>query len=353
MAHRTLGPLIFIVAFVVLGALGNRLQSYALPDYVHCAYDLAHVNRPAADVLIVGNSRSGRAIDAAYVERNLREKINRAITVERMSVTRADIAQFNILSRHYTRTRGFPKYVILQLMYNRFPDEQNQIGLPIHKSGSIAYGNIDDLRELQNSQYLNEEGALLPSQIKKGYRVFLAVMVEKVIAQVYAGLYYPSRLLLGKVDFPRCTEDMRRRQSDAWLYGNIPDVVPIEAPSNEVAGSESWRKASGKYLQIDPNAEFRAFENDQMHRLIELFEEGGSEVILTIFPHVSEPMDANIRSEIANEFPDQKFIDIVTPFQEEVGDQEIKYYLDIEHVNVFGAAVLSRHLTEHLSRTVR
>lgn len=64
-------------------------------------------------------------------------------------------------------------------------------------------------------------------------------------------------------------------------------------------------------------------------------------------------MHSVTKAEFEAAFPDNRFIDLMTPFHEAVGENELGHFRDLDHVNPAGALILSRQLADDLSREIQ
>jgi hypothetical protein len=351
MARKPIGPLLVIAALAAMGYAGARAETYEVQPHVHCNFHLARLKQPAADILFVGNSRAGSAIDPVYVSERIERQIGRKLTIDRLSLPSTTPTPLNIVTREYLRERGHPAYAVVQLAYNRYPDKQHLVDLPVHDLRSIAFGRMDDLADLQSGAVLNDAGARLPRWLEKGYQSLPAVAMTKVTTSIYAAMRYPIRAKAGGI--PDCTGKPGLRQLPFWQYGDLSDsgTYPDERPSG--GDLAEWKKEIAGFVPVDPAAPERTFENHQLHRLIADLQAGGARVFVTFYPTLSEPLPAATVAKFRTEFPEAEFIDVVAPFRAAAGPDESGKYRDGKHVNRPGALLVSRAMADRLAERLK
>lgn len=350
MAGRRLGPIAFIAALAGLYIAGDRLENYGFAPNIGCAYDLARLDRPAPDLLFLGNSRTGAAIDPVYVARRIDGRGRNRPTVERIAMTSPDTAAATVLARTYLSHRGAPDVVVLQLMYERDLDDLRKIGTPIHAPRSIAYGGLADLYHVQASARLSPVEHGLPRWLQPGYRPFAGVMLDKAITNIYSALEAPDRWLSGEAH--RCDGDRLFGQSLLWVYDENWSAGPVTPKPASPSSVATWLRTVSEYVPIDPADPVRQFENHQLHELIELFERHGSKVLLMHFPTFGQPIPDEGVSALAAEFSDNRLIDISGYFAKVTAGNEAGYFRDEDHVNHAGAILISRFLADVLTAMI-
>ena len=346
MARRSLIPIGILAAMGALAFAGAQARTYELPPHVECNYRLARSGDAPADILFIGNSRSGAAIDPKFVSDRLSEQVGRAVRAERIALTRPYLPQFQLISREYAEHRGYPDIVVLQLLYNRNPKKQDRVDRPIHELRNIAYGDLQDLYDIQADARPNR--SWLSARLDKGWRPMPAVALDKFSTNIYAALRYPARAIRDGI--PDCDSREGKRQSAKWLYDDLDIAAsqPPKAPSEDEA--RKWRKRTSRYLGTDAQATFRGFENDQIDRLIAMWRGGGSRVRLVIYPHVYETLSASERAAIATRFPEAELVDGVNALAAGMAAPYPAYYRDPNHVNSDGALVISTFVAAELAR---
>lgn len=347
MAGVNIIPVIVLVFLGALSVLGARQKPIDLPKHVLCAYQLADLERPAADIVFVGSSRIGRGIDPGYMMSRIASRSGKDISIERLALTRPNIPQFRPLLARYIAQRGAPRHVVLQLLYNFKPDRQRTWDLPVNNGRNLAFADLDELREIRASAKLNEYDTVLPRTLEAGYRSLPALVLQKVETNIFSALRWPAKQLTGT---QICPDSALPRQSQkTWLYNNVSDDMTFEdTPEREQRRIRDY-KISGNFLPMSPNHPFRQFETDQLRDLIEILEAAGSSVTLMILPALGDTeLSQAERDEIAAAFPGYPLLHPYDLFKTGVGPNLGKSFADTHHATPYGALLYSRYFADAL-----
>ncbi len=337
---RRLAPFLVAGVLALLAYFGSSLRAYDVAPHVICSYALAEMDRPRPDVLLIGNSRTGAAIDPVYVTDKLRQKTGQTLAIERITLTGPLLPQFAIIMQEYARNRGIPRHVFLQLIYNRDPAEQHKVDAPLFGLRDIAYGNLSDMIAVQQGAQLNDRGTALPRQFERGYSSIPAVALTKISTNIYSSLRYYFRSPYRPI--PRCEGEYVFQQSVVWPYNQITDgQMDFGARATE-AQEREWTGLVSHYLPLDPNAPERQFENDQLHKLIAFLKSRGAKVHLVAYPQFSEKLPQVHAEAIRREFSEADFVNGYEAFEAETGDRWADYFRDPNHLNHGGARIISR-----------
>jgi hypothetical protein len=351
MAMRRTAPFLVAAVLALLAVLGSSLRAYDVAPHVICSYALAEMDRPTPDVLLIGNSRTGAAIDPVYVTGKVREQTGKEIAIERITLTGPLLPQFALIMQEYARNRGIPQQVFLQLIYNRDPVEQRKVDAPLFGLRDIAYGNLADMVAVQHAAQLNEYDTAMPRQFQQGYSSITAVALTKVTTNIYSSLRYYFRSPYRPI--PRCEGDYVFQQSVVWPYGQITDGKLDFGTQPTVKEKREWREIVSHYLPLDPSRPERRFENDQLHKLIAFLEGRGAKVYLVAYPQFAERLPAAHKQAILREFPEATLIDGYQAFEAEVGEGHADYFRDPNHLNYGGARIISRLVAQRIAADVK
>ncbi len=144
-------PLVLILGFGALAWFGPKGNAFNGPQLVRCAYELAKLDAPPANVLFVGSSRFGRGFDHGYMRDRIRNEINKDIVIERIALTFPQITQFRPPLENYLKNRGAPDYVFLQVMYNFKPERQRRWDIPLNSVRNVSYASLDTLLDIRRN----------------------------------------------------------------------------------------------------------------------------------------------------------------------------------------------------------
>lgn len=343
-----LPPLVTAGVLAAMAWSGTRLETYDLNSAFHCSHEVATLDRPAADILFVGNSQTGAGVDQAYVQ-NLIDPQG-TIKVEKLAIVQANIVALRMLVEDYVEHRGAPDIVVFQPMVVRAEHWQAPAGLPIHPRADLAFQDWDELVEVQSTAKPNPTGSWLPPWMEKGYRTLPAVWADRQVERFMATLTYPRIVLVRDA----CRTEAKYQLANDWPYGLLPleegeDPGPVvdQAKFQEWSHDVSQRKAASA---LSPS---RGFEMDQHRKLLAALETAGSEVILVGYPSMGQA------SQDAKEFAEfgkalgRDVIDIRSILAASERQEIEHLYRDPLHVNLAGAEIFSSHLARMLKGRVK
>lgn len=340
-----------IVTAGVLAAMvwsGAKLETYDLNTAFHCSHEVANLDRPAANILFVGNSQTGAGVDQAYVQ-NLIDPEG-SVKVEKLAIVQANIVALRMLLDDYIEHRGAPNIVVFQPMVVRAEHWQAPAGHPIHPRADLAFQDWDELVEVQLTAKPNPTGSSLPAWMEKGYRTLPAVWVDRQIERFMATLSYPRIAPVQRA----CRTEAAFQITNIWPYGHLPleegeDPGPVvdQAKFQDWSHDISQRKAASA---LDPS---RQFEMDQHRQLLAALDAAGSDIVLVGYPNMGKAAsDAQEFAEFGTALG-REVIDI-RGILDDTERREIELlYRDPLHVNLAGAEIFSSHLAEMLKGRIK
>lgn len=333
-------PAVLIVAIAGLAGIGSSYAYYPVQIETQCAFAIARAKTPAPDVLLFGSSRTGRGLDPLYIERQLAASGVKA-NVERLVSTGPEIGTSIILAREFVRHHGAPKVAIVEIIYNRRPDEQDKISEPVSSPRNVMMANMADLKAAREATF--------PDQPLNNARIALRDSITKLTSNVFSGLMFLSHRVTGSRPKELCTGENMYRQTGIWPYGDLPGD-PINPTWRLPGTAEDWKAEAAEYFPIAPAAPFRATQTRQIKEVVTVFAEAGSNVVMIIYPTIGEDLDQKTSQELQTIFADQKIIDMVTPFNAVTRGRENDVFADPTHVGPKGAIILSDLMAEKIPR---
>ena len=343
MIARVFAPLCATAIVAGLALLGARTETYDLNVVFHCAYEIARDERPAADILFVGNSQTGASIDPQYVQELLGgEDVAR---VEKLAIIRANVVGLRMLVEDYVEQRGAPKLVVIQPMLVR-AGRDAQAGRPIHPRDTVAYQDWDDLVAVQKDARPSPTGSILPYWAAKGYRTTATMWIDRQVERI-SGALSIQRMAKHK---RFCAGDRKFQQVGHWPNGTLP-LAPGDSVGpviNEAAWDE-WRREMSARNPAPLSDPSRRFELDQNRKMLAELEAAGSKVVLIGYPNLgSAAEDTETYSALAATLG-YEMIDVRSLLTKAERQQIQSLYRDPLHVNFAGAEILSRRLAEEVA----
>lgn len=340
-----------LVAASVVAAMiwtGSSLKTYDLNEVFHCSSEVATTDSPAADILFIGNSQTGAAIDQLYLQELVDSQ--GSVKVEKLAVVQANIVVLRMLVDDYVRHRGVPKTVVFQPIVVKAEHWQQPAGHPVHPRANVALQDWNDLVEVQRNAKLSPSESIVPYWGEKGYRTIPAMWVDRQVERITATLSVPR---IGSVR-KACSTRARFQLSGIWPYGRLPlKEGDYAGPTVDAEMRMNWENDISQRKPASVLDPARTFEIDQHHKLIASLEAAGSQVILVGYPSLGQAETDSAEFKEFGKALGQEVLyvrDLLSP--EEQGKIET-LYRDPLHLNFGGAEIITQHMAAELKARVR
>ena len=343
-----IAPLVAVLGFAGLSLAGELARTNDVNVVFRCTYAVAQEDSPPADILILGNSQAGAAIDTLYLEDLLAEQTGRRISITKLPMTGSSPVPTRMLVRRYLAHRGAPDLVLMQPQFQRQDADAKTPGAPIHLSDAMGHASWSDLLALREDVVHDTGASPLPYWARAGYRNELRLLTDRTVANI-AGILSASRTR-GQREF--CDSEERYRLAGNWPYGDLPlQPGDLVGPILDDAGRAHWKDRMARRAMLDLSSPERTFEIDQNRKLITELESAGTHVVLMTFPSLErEASDARETDEFAQLFEREMMsVDsILTPSERaHLG----RSFRDPVHVNFEGAQIITQALARKLADT--
>ena len=279
----------------------DRYRAGPVNDLLRCTLALSRSSENAADVLVIGSSRTGVALDPVAMQRILGTEIGRPIRVDRLAIDWGTARAMNGLLNTYLETRGSPRIVVIELMVviRRTIDSLIAGGLA-HDPEHYLYRR--DVSLLRFDQILAQQFVAMPFTTEEGVLDLWSQRLRGVVlrsgALLYEALHRPTR----KWSLSACAAEdwrrggMRAPPEFAYSYGDfepdlpLPDLVTAleanvarEAEARELAPWQSSLPA-GLHYPYDLDAPYRRSDAGILAAMIRRALDHDAEVILLPLP---------------------------------------------------------------------
>lgn len=347
MILKALPPIIACTVLVGLAQAGGQARTYDLGTAFHCSYGVTRDERPAADILVVGNSQTGAGIDQIYLEELLSK--DEPLRVEKLAITGTSLPTLRLLIDGYIEHRGAPGLVLYQPLVERTANNGQQ-GRPLDYRVNLALQDWDDIAELQDEIVANPDDSALPHWTARGYRTLPAMWVDRQVERISAALSFRRNEELVRA----CSGDAKWKLTFYWPYGTAP--LTAGAHRNHLDDPElrgQWSHAREKALKVRWEDPSRFSEREQNRALIAALESAGSEVVLLALPkYGSADEDSREARDLARTFG-QDVIDIRTSLSPQQKVELEDHFRDPVHVDFAGAELVTRTLAERIEERER
>ena len=273
-----------------------------------CNLQLSRANKPAADVLVVGSSRSGVALDPVVIQRILTAELGRPIRVDRLSLGHNPLRAMSGLLDNYLEARGSPRIVVLEIMFmtERSIDRLARRGLALAPEHYIYRRDVNllDFRQL-----LAQPSVAMPFTAGEGVFDLWSHRLRGVVLRIGALIYQALRAPELVQRLPDCSREDWTREAGwpsdfAFSYGEF-DPPPsglnglIDALETNVARNaqtrelEDWQSKTrrGIAYPYDFQAAYRRGEVTLLHSMIESVLDRDAEIVLLPLPLYGYELD--------------------------------------------------------------
>ena len=276
-------------------------------DMARCNLLLSRANERAADVLVVGSSRSGVALDPVVIQRILTAELGRPIRVDRLSLGHNPLRAMSGLLDNYLDARGSPRIVVLEimLMTERSIDRLARRGLALAPEDYIYRRDVNllDFRQL-----LSQPSVAMPFTAGEGVFDLWSHRLRGVVLRIGALMYQALRAPELVWRLPVCSREDWTREAGwpsdfAFSYGEFAPPTGldglIEALKADVARKARTRELkdwqsnsrSGIAYPYDFEAAYRRGEVTLLNSMIESVLDRGAELLLLPLPLYGYELD--------------------------------------------------------------
>ena len=330
-----------------------------------CNLLLSRSELPAADVLIVGSSRSGTALDPIAMQEMLAHAFAGASPkVERFAMGHNPMRVGLALLENYLEARGAPQVIALEIMFltRRSVDRLAQREFDVSPERYIFRR---DLNLMTFDQILRLPSVAMPFSEGEGlinlWRFRIRGVVLRAGALVYQFLRRPTEAWeLSACDRAAWTRESAWPTDFAFSYGDFkPDAPPgevieaLEAVIAEVASQRAlkpWQSGvpQGQRYAYDFGAAYREGEVALLQSTLEMASRRGVPVVLLPLPLYAYTPGADDLRLLADTLPRQAH---VFDLYGQVRGDLAKFWYNDGHIEVYPAgalttAILAQHLLD-------
>ncbi len=272
-----------------------------------CNLLLTRASEPAAEVLVVGSSRSGVALDPVAMQRILTAELERPVSVDRLSMGHNPMRAMDGLLENYLEARGAPRIVVLELMFmtERSVTRLARRGLALAPE---QYVYRRDVNLLDFGQLLTQPAVAMP--FTTGENAFnlwshrLRGVLLRAGALVYQALREPERAwalsACGRedwkyeagwpADFAFSYGEFESTAGLDGLIGALETDVAREARLHELS---PWQANAPRGIRYpyDFDSAYRQGEVRLLHLMIGRILDRGAEIVLLPLPLYGHALD--------------------------------------------------------------
>lgn len=330
-----------------------------------CNLLLSRSAAPAADVLIVGSSRTGAALDPVAMQQMLAQSYPEAsLEVERIALGYNPLRVNHALLENYLEVRGAPRVVVLEitLLTKRSVERlaQRRLGLAPEK-----YIFRRDVNLMTFGQVLRTPSVAMPFSESEGSLNLWRFRLRGVVIRAGALIYQFFRHPIDSWQLSECDRDAWTREpgwpSDfAFSYGEFSATEP---PREVIQSVESSMLAAAKNRELKPwqlgvptgqrypydfGASYRAGEVAMLRSMLDMASTRDIPVVLLPLPIYGYEPAADDMHALADTLPEQvQIFDLYGRVKADLG----KFWYDDAHIervhaSTLTTAILARHLVD-------
>lgn len=347
LARRVVAPVAVLAVIVV--ASNNVLGSTSLADLDRqlCQTALAKADEAPADIVLLGSSRTGAAIDPIAIENGFGGTLE---TADKIVLTLGSEFDRNLLYRMYAEHRGPPRVLAIESSFERRPDriaEQGTVLGPTGRTMTLFGSNL--FGDLMGSLRAEGKVSLTDVYVRSELPSVPSYTFDRLGIGVDQALRNPA-VAVSPID--ECSWSDAPRPG-RWVDGAAETYV-------EQAAKKPGKKKQARW--IERLADSRAFDlsdpwtEQEMALLTDLvataYDDGVETVILYYLPSFQEDPGVIDLDAIQARIPGLVIFDGRTTLDDSARPKLQFQYHDRNHVNRFAAHEISVAIAELAEGTI-
>jgi hypothetical protein len=314
--------------------------------FTWCFIEQLSIDEPASDVLIIGSSRSGLAVDPPWIEEQL---LDGRLTVERATFgTNGEMIK-DLGLRTYLRDRGVPTTLVLELGFEQHSAAFELLhgpapepfsvdeDLPIAYSGSTYTELITDLvshGDLDISDLLLRSTVVSPAQFT----------AERLDAGLSVALRHPGSVVDRKT--ANCPPNIKVPPAN-WTWGTSRPYQPKRIKEPDPAVTQQLELAASTFRGVDFDDPFTQDELTLTRDIIRTARQAGVENVILLYLPTYGTAGAKVNiDQVRTLFPDEPIIDGYRVMHDPSKPLLQYQYHDVTHVNRIGARAISQAIVD-------
>jgi hypothetical protein len=265
-----------------------------------CNLALSRADRPAADVLLIGSSRSGVAFDPVAIQGVLRRETQSVLTVDRIAIGNMTLRVSEALFETYLRRRGAPKIVVLETAFMT-PRTVRHLAPVANGKPSEHFLFSRDLNLMTFAQLMRQPAVAMPYTEPETLLALWQVRLRGTISRAGALIYQFAKTPFDswsvddcdRADFarePTWPDDFSFAYGDYGVEGELSDSI-AELREEISQGSaerelEDWQisQPQGRFYPYDFDAAYRQGELSYFLEIVHKSRAAGARVLIMPLP---------------------------------------------------------------------
>ncbi|MFD1196057.1 hypothetical protein ACFQ3C_15405 [Seohaeicola saemankumensis] len=352
--------MIALLALVaVIGALMwiDRARGGPATNLSRCNLALARADKPPANVLLIGSSRSGVAFDPVAIQGRLQTDLRSDLTVDRIAMGNITLRVSDALLETYLQRRGAPDVVVLEPTFIT-PRTVARLAPAANGTPSEHYLLTRDLNLMSFGQLLTQPSVAMPYTEPEAlsalwqFRLRGAVSRAGALAYQFAKAPFDSWSIedCERADFAREASwpaDFSFAYDDYRIEGPLPDFIfGLRAELEEGAATrdlQDWQTSQpvGRSYPYDFQAGYRQGEMRYFLDMVERALAVGAHVLVVPMPLYGYRIDPAALEYLVKLLPDG--VEVLEIY-DQIGTDFSTYWYDDAHIEKFPTGVLTTAL---------
>lgn len=307
---KSVVALLSLVLILGLLAALDRTRGGPATPLTRCNILLARDDRPAADVLVVGSSRSGVALDPVGLQDLLSGEVPGDPTVERLALGNITPRLAHALLETYIAERGMPKVITLETVFI-MPRTVNRLSAVAGGKPSEHYLLARDANVMSFGQLISQPAVAMPYTEDEDMATLWQVRLRGVVLRAGALLYQFAKAPFEDWRFGACDRETITREENwtsefAFTYGDHSFAGPIAVERDRLVAElddaavgralKDWQQntPAGRTYPFDFEASYRQGELNYFLDMARMATDGGARVLvlpMLLYGYEADPAD--------------------------------------------------------------
>ncbi|MEM8800059.1 MAG: hypothetical protein AAGF15_08275 [Pseudomonadota bacterium] len=352
------GFLIWAIVLILFGLIGYTRQTFNVQTSYLCLMAKVRSDTPPPDIMFLGSSRIGSAIDPVYVQQKLSKALDRPdLTVEKFAILASQPMQYVATVKEMLANRGAPDVVVMLPPYG-IVEERVFDGNRLFWGRTAIMTDLDILEDIKTSFHAQDPLPLWRRISHADWQSMPEIWLKRASEMIYAAVAEVPRR--ANNDIVGCPDDRRDSlvATYTWPYGTISDDAdPREHPDMfwlDADGHEEAQKTADQHLSFDASSEERQLEVAAIETLVKALETAGADTIFTLMPtYGREAVEPVTKTSLKAAFPDTPLVDSYDAFEGLDLDTRRETFRDSKHFNLIGGKYISQFWVKTLEARLK
>jgi hypothetical protein len=347
--RRVVIPLVLLLAIIV-PSLRVLSTASGLPTWDRnlCQMSLIRSGEQPSDVVFLGSSRTGAAIDVERFEQTFGGDLQ---TAEKVVFTLGSELDRNLAYRTYVEHRGVPRVLAVELSFERYTDRViDQGSLYRTTSRSETLFEARAYRQMLASLRSRGDAPLADTYMRSAWSTPGGFFFRRLGIGFDFAMRDPS-LALDPSDTCAWPNDPRE---GSWIVGNSEPYDEAKAKIPQQEKLDRWTRNSGRMRPLDLDDPYTEQEMVLLNDLVEQAHADGVESVFVYYlPSYAERADSIDLDAVSGRLPGVEVFDARTVMGDPQRPSLRLQHFNANHVNRFAAYEISVTFADRLEASLR